>query len=235
MNASISRFILVALSTICLAGAAGAQPNTSPNDDLKYWSMTVPVAFSEGSWKQLERPLVIACDGPPDRSYSGPLSSMIRVETREGEVLRQRRIANPRIRLPEKAGEESGLADYVELNLTVGLARGAEVVAFYEDEKGQEPSLVIDVTREIADAAKLAEKVRPACQAGNPPFVPIGDSGKFILAYAVEHAARVSGMSKSDLVAQMVEKGDKFPRYAARTKLLSPEVLDLLDSATIER
>ena len=82
---------------------------------------------------------------------------------------------------------------------------------------------------------KLAEQIRPACQAGNPAFVPIGDSGKFVLAYAVEHAARVSGMSRSDLVAQMAKKGDKFPRYAERTQLLSLEVLDLLDSATVER
>ena len=235
MNASISRAIAIALSAIFLAGAAGAQANAAPNDDLKYWSMTVPVAFSEGSWKQLERPLVLACDGPPDRSYSGPLASMIRVMSRQGEVLRERRIANPRVNLPEKPRDQWRLADRVELNLTVGLARGAAVLAFYEDEREQKPSLVIDVTREIAEAASVAGRVRPACAASNPPLVAIGDSGRFVLAYAVEHAARVCGMSKPDLVAQMAEKGDKFPRYATRTGLMSLPVLDLLDSATVER
>ena len=241
MNASISRAIVIALSTIYLAGAANGQPNTTPNDDLKYWAMTVPVAYSEGSWKQLEPPFVVACDGPSDRSYSGDLTSMIRVMGPKGEVLRERRIANPRIHLPErtpeneKSGEKGGLADRAEFDLTVGLAAGAEVVAFYEDEKAQEPDLVIDVTQEIADAAKAAEKARPACQAGNPPFVAVGDSGHFVLAYAVEHAAKVSGMDKSDLVAQMAEKGDDFSSYATKAGLLTPAALDLLDSATVQR
>ena len=76
MNASISRAIVIALSTIYLAGAASAQPNT--NDDLKYWAMTVPVVYSEGSWKQLEPPFVVACDGPSHRSHDGAFASMIR-------------------------------------------------------------------------------------------------------------------------------------------------------------
>jgi hypothetical protein len=80
---------------------------------------------------------------------------MIRVMSREGEVLRQHRVANPRINLPEKPREQWRLADRAELNLTVGLARGAEVVAFYEDEREQEPSPVIDLTREIAEAAEV--------------------------------------------------------------------------------
>jgi hypothetical protein len=63
----------------------------------------------------------------------------------------------------------------------------------------------------------------------------VGDSGRFVLAYAVEHAARVSGMTKSDLVAQMAEQGDGFSDYATRGGLLSPAVLDLLNSATVER
>jgi hypothetical protein len=235
MNASISRAIVIALSTICLAAAASAQPKTNSNDDLRYWSMTVPVVYTDGSWKQLERPFVVACDGPSDKAYSGPLASVIQVMSREGEVLRERRIANPRINLPEKGREERPLADHVELNLTVGLARGAEVVAFYESEKDQEPSLVIDLTEEIAEAAKMAEKIRPACQFNNPPVVPVGDSGKFVLVYAVEHAARVSGMSRSDIVAQMAEQGDDFSKNARRKGLLSPVALDLLDSATVER
>ena len=127
------------------------------------------------------------------------------------------------------------MADRVEVNLTVGLARGAEVVAFYEDERKQEPSLVIDVTEEIAEAAKVAEKIQPACQASNPPLVPIGDSGKFVLVYAVEHAAKDSGMTRSDVVAQMAEHGDSFPEYAKSKELMSPAALDLLNSATVER
>jgi len=235
MNASISRAIVITLSTIYLAGAASAQPNEIPNDDLRYWSMTVPVIYSDGFWKQLERPLVIACHGPSDRSHSGHFTSMIRVMSREGEVLRERRIANPRINLPEEGRKEQPMADRVEVNLTVGLARGAEVVAFYEDERQKEPSLVIDLTQEIAEAAKVAEQIRPGCQANNPPVVPIGDSGRFVLVYAVEHAARVSGTTQSDLVAQMAKQGDGFSNYATRTGLLSPTVLDLLDSATVER
>jgi len=255
MNASISRAIVITLSTIYLAAAASAQPSTTfvgdtvpvkpipvptdagvfPNDDLRYWAMTVPVVYRNGSWKQVERPFVVACDGPSDRSYSGPLASVIQVTTREGEVLRQRRIANPRINLPEEPGEKWRLADQVELNLTVGLARGAEVVAFYEDERKQEPSLVIDVTEEIAEAAKVAEKIQPACQASNPPLVPIGDSGKFVLVYAVEHAAKDSGMTRSDVVAQMAEHGDSFPEYAKSKELMSPAALDLLNSATVGR
>ena len=94
---------------------------------------------------------------------------------------------------------------------------------------------MIDVTREIAEAAKVAEQIRPGCQASNPPVVAIGDSGRFVLAYAVEHAARVSGMTESDLVAQMAEHGGGFSDYARRAGLVPAAALDLLDSATVDR
>ena len=236
MNASISRAIIIALSAICLAAAASAQQNdTNYDDDLKYWSMTVPVVYGDGSWKQVEKPFVVACDGPSGEAYLDSFTSIIRVMSRQGEVLRERRIANPRINLPEEGRKEKPLADYLEVSLTVGLARGAEIVAFYEDEKQQEPSLVIDVIEEIAEAVEVAEKIRPACQYNNPPMVPVGDSGKFVLSYAVEHAAKTSGMSRSELVAKLVEQGDDFSRNASREGTLSPATLSLLEFATVER
>lgn len=236
MTASISRAVVLALGAICLAAVASAQQQyTSANEDLRHWSMTVPVAYADGAWKQVERPLVVACDGPSDRAYSGPVASLIRVMSREGEVLRERRIANPRLNLPEEGRQERPLADSLEVSLTVGLARGAEVVAFYEDEKDQEPGLLIDLTDEIMEAAKLAEKVRPACQFNNPPLVPVGDSGRFVLAYAVEHAANVSGMTRSEIVAQMAEQGEGFSKQARREGRIPRAAVRLLDSATVER
>jgi hypothetical protein len=236
MNASISRAIIIALSAICLAAPASAeQKDTNHDDDLKYWSVTVPVVYSDGFWKQVEKPFVVACDGPSDETYTDSFTSIIRVTSREGEVLRERRIANPRINLPEEGRKEKPLADYLEMSLTVGLARGAEVVAFYEDEKKQEPSLEIEVIEEIAEAVKVAEEIRPGCQFNNPPIVPVGDSGKFVLAYAVEHAAKTSGMSRSELVAKLAEQGDDFTKNARREGILSPGALSLLESATVER
>ncbi len=236
MNASISRTIIIALCAICLAAAASAeQKDTNSNDDLKYWSMTVPVVYGDGVWKQVEKPFVVACDGPSEEAFADSFTSIIRVMTREGEVLRERRIVNPRINLPEEGRKEKPLADYLEVNLTVGLARGAEVVAFYEDEEKQEPSLVIDVIEEIAEAVKVAEKIRPACQFNNPPMVPVGDSGKFVLVYAVDHAAKDAGMSRSEFVAKMAEQGDGFTKNARKEGALSPGAISLLKSATVER
>jgi hypothetical protein len=193
------------------------------------------VVYADGVWKQVEKPFVVACDGPSDEALTGPFTSIIRVMSREGEVLRERRIVNPRINLPEEGSKEKPMADYLEVSLTVGLARGAEVVAFYEDEEKQEPSLVIDVIEEIAKAAEVAEKVRPACQYNNPPLVPVGDSGKFVLAYAVEHAAKDAGMNKSRLVKKIVKEGDDFFKNARREGLMSPGAISLLESATVER
>jgi hypothetical protein len=63
----------------------------------------------------------------------------------------------------------------------------------------------------------------------------VGDSGKFVLAYAVEHAAKTSGMSRSELVAKLAEQGDDFTKNARREGILSPGALSLLESATVER
>jgi hypothetical protein len=236
MNASILRATIIALCVICLAAAASAkQKGKNSNDDLKYWAMTVPVVYGDGSWKQVEKPFVVACDGPSDEAFTDSFTSIIRVMSREGEVLRERRIANPRINLPEEGRKEKPLADYLEVSLTVGLARGAEVVAFYEDERKQEPSLVIDVIEEIAEAVKVAEKIQPACQYNNPPLVPVGDSGKFVLAYAVEHAAKEAGMKRSRLVKRMAKQGEDFSETARREGFLSPGAISLLESATVER
>ena len=40
--------------------------------------MTVPVVYGDGSWKQVEKPFVVACDGPSGEAYLDSFTSIIR-------------------------------------------------------------------------------------------------------------------------------------------------------------
>jgi hypothetical protein len=239
--------LLCVLVTIVVAGPAFAQRGPGfpdlptvelPFDDLRHWAVSVPLMYEGGQWDLFDEPMAQACHGPSDAGYTGEGASLLRVINVQGEIVRERRVGNPRIILPENPGfdEEWKPAEFAEARLVVGLAEDAYLVQFFEDAKRpEEPSFEIAIDDAVRIAAANAQQMKPACQGNNPPVVPVGPNGKYVLAYSLQMVAESVGLEPTEFLALWEENPVMFRLNRLLPQPLTVRARQMLRAGTVER
>lgn len=195
------KLFLAPATPAALAGAllvaSLAAPTIAMAQESNESVLLVKMSYAEGRW-QARPTAVLPCGAPSKPDSTAESRSVYRLRGRDGRVLFQHYITNPRIVLVENPKEAPPLRKAMEFTLRIPLAQDGRRplpikdigrFEFLENSRGQEgPSVVLplenDLPALVAEQAK--RKDRPACSVRAPdlrklpPLPAMRDAGDAI-------------------------------------------------------
>ena len=166
----------IAFTVLLLALSASAMAQTERAEETV---LLMEMIYSEGRWSA-KPATVLPCGGPSKPDSISMTRSMYLLRDREGKVLLQRYIQNPRIILVEDPREPMPLLREMKFRLRVPInQRGKRTIAlsdvaafeFYEEPLAQRaPSVAVRFDGELARLAPNFAEQRPPCGVIAPPM-----------------------------------------------------------------
>ncbi|MDE0886467.1 MAG: hypothetical protein OSB70_13160 [Myxococcota bacterium] len=242
--------LTTAILGICMTGIASAQLTstpgnsggaliTTPDDPTGLAApldpralgsvLDVSIEFANGAWRQVGEPEVIHCR-PPRNLPSSSYSSEIRLVDGNGKLVSSRSIPNPRVVLPEDPRSKWDALKNTQVQLQIEiphLAPAPQKIEFFETDRQDGPSVVIDLAATLDNFNRYGGKRIPNCELGDPPLVRIGDSAVYVPSYTLNRAAQAAGLTGQDMLIAL----EKYSNSLGNHVRIPEAALDLLLSS----